>query len=136
MITRKLLIHFRTKQAEKPIIYHFVKDYDLIVSIFRAQINPDAAGHMVLEVTGKEKNIMKAIEFAKTSGVVIDPVNKNVLWDEDSCTHCGNCLTHCPSHALHIPDRESMKIVFDEELCIECQACLTNCLYGACKAAF
>lgn len=136
MITKKLFLHFPKCETEKPIVYHLVKDYDLIINIFRAKVTPDEEGYLVLDVTGTAEDIERGMAFVQTFNVTIDPVNKGVRWDKAACTDCGNCVPHCPTHALHIADRASMKLVFAEELCIECLSCLKNCPFGACTSAF
>jgi len=136
VITKKLFLRFPKCETEKPIVYHLVKDYGLIINIFRALVTADEEGFLVLDVTGTEQAIEDGMKFVKTFNVSIDPVNKGVLWDEQQCTHCGNCVPHCPTRALSIPDRRSMRVTFTEERCVECLACLKNCPYGACSSAF
>ena len=136
MTTRKLFLHFARCETEKPIVYHLVKDYQLVINIFRAKVTPEEEGYLVLDVTGEEADIERAIEFVKTFDVKVDPVNKGLRWDPEICTHCGNCVPHCPTAALHIPNRTDMRISFSEELCVECLACIKNCPYNACVAAF
>jgi ferredoxin len=134
--TKKFFLFFPKCETEKPIIYHLVKDFSLIINVFRAKVTPDEEGYMVLDVTGEDANIQKGIEFLESFGVRVDPFNKGLRWDETRCTHCGNCLTHCPTHALKIADRKTMRVCFTEELCIECLACIRNCPFGACTSAF
>ena len=135
-ITRKLMLAFPTCECEKPIVYHLVRDYDLIINIFRAKVMPNEAGYLVLDVTGTQENIEKALEFVKTFDVTVNFTGKGLVWDEQLCTDCGNCLTHCPTDALYVPDRTTMKVVFDEKKCIECLACIPVCPYGACTSVF
>jgi len=136
MVTKKLFLRFAKCETEKPIVYHLVKDYHLIINIFRAKVTPEEEGYLVLDVTGEEDDIQRGIEFVKTFDVTVDPVNKGVRWDSERCTHCSNCTAHCPTDALHIIDRQTMRITFTEELCIECLACLRNCPFGVCTSAF
>ncbi len=136
MITRKLFLHFPKCETEKPIVYHLVKDYRLIINIFRAKVTPDEEGYLVLDVTGEEADIERGMEFVKGFDVTIDPVNKGVRWNQERCTHCGNCLGHCPTHALRLGDAAARTLVFVEEACIECLSCLGNCPFGACSSAF
>ncbi len=135
-ITRKLMLYFPRCECEKPIIYHLVKDYDLIANVFRAKVTPEEEGHLVLDVTGTEANIEKAIEFIKTFNVTINDSGKGLVWDTQRCTHCGACLTHCPTHALHVADPATREVQFDETSCIECLACLKVCPFGACTSLF
>lgn len=136
MITKKLFLHFPKCETEKPIVYHLVKDFGLIVNIFRARVTADEEGFLVLDVTGSEEAIAQGMDFVKTFNVTIDLVNKGVRWDQERCSHCGNCVPHCPTRALAIPDRGTMRVTFTEERCIECLACLKNCPFGACTSAF
>jgi ferredoxin len=135
-VTRKLMLFFPKCECEKPIIYHLVKDYDLIVNVFRAKVTPEEEGYLVLDVTGSEENIENALAYVRTFDVTVNYAGKGVTWDRDRCTHCGHCVPHCPTHALYIPDRGTMEVVFDEEKCIECLACLRTCPYAACTSAF
>ena len=135
-ITQKLMLWFPKCECEKPIVYHLVKDYDLVVNVFRAKVTPEEEGYLVLDVTGVEANIDKAMEYIKTFNVSINTTGRGMTWDDGRCTACGNCLTHCPTDALHIPDRSTMAIAFEETKCIECLACVKACPYDACSAAF
>ncbi len=135
-ITKKLLLFFPLCETEKPIIYHLVKDYDLMVNVYRAKVTPEEFGYLALEVTGTEKNIKAGMDFVKTFDVTINTSGKGVLRDKDKCTHCGHCITHCRVDALHIPDRATREVVYEEAKCIECLACIKVCPYDACTSAF
>ncbi|MCX7591531.1 MAG: 4Fe-4S dicluster domain-containing protein [Kiritimatiellae bacterium] len=136
VVTKKLLLFFPKCECEKPIIYHLVKDYDLVVNVFRAKVTPDEEGYLVLDVTGTEADIDRAMEFVKTFNVTISPAGKGVVWDAERCTHCGACLTHCPTSALHIANPQTREVAFDHMKCIECLACLRICPFGACSSVF
>jgi len=131
-----MLFRFSKCETEKPLVYHLVKDYDLIINIFRAKVTPEEEGYLVLDVTGEEENIARGISFMQSFDIKIDEKTKGLNWDEDLCTHCGNCLTHCPTDALHIEDAQSRRIAFDTSLCIECLSCIKNCPFGACSSLF
>jgi ferredoxin len=135
-ITKKLLLLFPQCETEKPIVYHLVKDYNLIINIFRAKVTPEEEGYLVLDVTGTEEDIEKGMQYVKTFNVIINETHKGVIWDEDRCTHCGNCLPHCPTDALYIKDRKTMQIAFNDKLCVECLSCIDNCPFGACSSIF
>jgi ferredoxin len=136
MITKKLLLYFPKSETEKPIVYHLVKDYNLIINIFRAKVTPEEYGYLVLDVTGTEEDIRRGMDFVRTLNVQIDENQKGVRWETGKCTMCGNCIPHCPTKALHIPDRATMEVAFDSSLCIECLSCLENCPFGACTSIF
>ncbi len=136
MTTRRLLLYFPRSETEKPIVYHLVKDYDLVINIFRAKVTPDEYGYLVLDVTGEEADIRRGLDFVRSFNVQIDESDRGLRWDERLCTHCGACLPHCPTDALHIADRATRRLAYDGALCIACLACIANCPYGACSSIF
>ena len=135
-ITRKLMLFFPKCECEKPIVCQLIRDYDLVVNLFRAKVTPDEEGYLVLDLTGTETNIDKALDFIKTFDVTISEGGKGLLWDAERCTHCGKCLTHCPTQALHMTSPATREIAFTATTCIECLACIRACPYGACTSAF
>ncbi|MDC7233021.1 MAG: 4Fe-4S binding protein [Spirochaetales bacterium] len=135
-ITRKLMLYFPECETEKPIVYHLVKDYDLIINIFRARVTPEEEGYLVLDVTGTEENIEKGTSFIQSLDIRIDTTQKGVTREEERCAHCGSCVPHCPTNALSIPDRNTMDVEFNTEECIECLSCLKVCPFGAMKSLF
>ncbi len=135
-VTRKLMLFFPKCECEKPIIYHLVKDYDLIVNVYRAKVTPEEEGYLVLDVTGTETDIRRAMDYVRTFNVTINATGKGVTRDEDRCTHCGHCLPHCPTGALHIANRATREVVYHEADCIECLACIRVCPFRACVSAF
>jgi ferredoxin len=135
-ITKKLMLFFPRCECEKPIIYHLVKDHNLMVNVYRAKVTPEEEGYLVLDVTGTEEDIQQGMEFVKTLDVTINYTGKGVTWDEDRCTHCGICIPHCPTKALHINNRATREIACREADCIECLACIRICPYGVCASAF
>jgi len=135
-LTKKLVLFFPRYDCEKPIIYHLVKDHNLIVNVYRAKVTPEEEGYLVLDVTGSEQDIEGAMEFIKTCNVTVNGTGKGVTWDEHRCVHCGQCVTHCPTEALHIADAATRRMEFDEAACIECLNCIRVCPFDACASAF
>ena len=136
MITKKLLLYFPMSETEKPIVYHLVKDYNLIINIFRAKVTPEEEGFLVLDVTGEEQDIERGVAYIKSFDVTINEGARGLRWDETLCTQCGACVTHCPTQALHVADRRTMRIAFNNSLCIECLSCVKVCPFGACSSIF
>jgi ferredoxin len=136
MVTRKLMFYFPKSETEKPIVYHLVKDFELVVNIFRAKVTPEEFGYLVLDVTGTEEQIRRGVEYVRTFNVGVNETGVGVAWAAEKCTHCGNCLPHCPTDALRIVDASTRQIAFDPSQCVECLACLPNCPFGACSSLF
>jgi len=135
-VTKKLMLFFPKCECEKPIIYHLVKDYNLVVNVYRAKVTPEEEGYLVLDVTGIEGDIERAMAFLKTFNVSINYSGKGVTRDENSCTHCGHCITHCPTSALRIDNKTTREVIYSEADCIECMACIRVCPFGALASAF
>ena len=136
MITKKLFLSFPKSVTEKPIVYHMVKDFNLIINIFRARVTPEEEGYIVLDVTGEKENIERGMDYVRSFNITIDEARKGVLWDQSKCTHCGKCVAHCPTKALYVADRNTMRIDFDSNLCVECLNCLKICPFNACSSRF
>ena len=107
-----------------------------MINIFRAKVTPAEEGYLLLEITGKKKDIAQGMDYVKGFGVTINESQKGLLWDQQKCTSCTNCIPRCPTKALHIPDRRTMKVAFDPDKCIECLNCVKNCVYNACYSLF
>ncbi len=136
MTTKKLLLYFPHSETDKPIVYHLVRDYDLVVNIFRAKVTPDEYGYLVLDITGTDESIARGLDFLSSFEVTISESDKGLTWNKDRCTSCGNCLPHCPTDALHIEDPATRRVTFDSSLCIDCLNCIDNCPFGACTSIF
>ena len=134
--TRKLLLYFPKSETEKPIVYHLVKDFDLVVNIFRAKVTPEEFGYLAVDVSGTEENLARGLDWVRTFNVEVHEASVGVTWDAERCTHCGACLTHCPTKALHLADRATRTVAFAAEKCVECLACLKLCPFGACASLF
>ena len=135
-VTKKLMLFFPKCECEKPIIYHLVKDHNLVVNVYRAKVTPEEEGYLVLDVTGTEKDIQKGMDFVKTFNGTINYTGKGVTWDKERCTHCGHCVVHCPTGALYIADEATREVGYQEAKCIECLACIRVCPYAACASTF
>ena len=136
MSTKKLLLRFPKCETEKPIVYQLVKEYNLMINIFAAKVTQDQEGFLVLDVTGEDEWIERGMDYVRSFGVIIQEVDSGIVRNLDLCTHCGNCLSHCPTHALYIADRSTMKVELNQSLCIACSACIVNCPFGACSSVF
>ncbi len=127
MSSRKIVLNFPKDLIDKPIVSKLIKDFGLEFNITKADITPDAEGVMVLELTGDSKNIDEGIKFIKDQGVKVEPLSKDVKVNWDKCIQCGACVSICPTGALFIADRKTMKVDFDSDKCIACELCIRPC---------
>jgi len=124
MPTKKVVLRFGAEISDKPIVYQLVKDYDLIVNIVQANVNPQMQGTMVLEISGE--HIDAGLEYLSGLGVSVQSLNQGISRDADKCVMCGECTGICPTGALYL-ERPSMEVRFDENLCVVCQSCVKVC---------
>ncbi len=126
MIKQRLVMRFPASVVEQPFIYHLVKDFDLMVNILRADINPRKEGRLVLELSGAEESYLKALDWLRERGLQILNLKQQIIWQQERCTQCGACSVICPSGAMAIT-RPEMTVHFEEEKCVVCEHCLRAC---------
>ena len=126
IVSKKIVLHFPSRLVDQPIIYRLIKEYDLRFNILKASVIPDEEGLLVLELSGEQENYDSGIKYLTKTGVNIQSLSQNVLRNEDRCTHCGACITICPTSAFEL-DRASRQVVFTNEKCIACGLCIKAC---------
>ena len=126
MVSKRIVLTFPHKLLDKPVVYKLVKNFDLVFNILQAKITPEEEGLLILELTGKKEHYANGIKYLTDLGVSIQPLSKDVARDDDRCTHCGACITVCPTDALYM-DKSTMKVVFDPDKCIACELCVKAC---------
>jgi len=126
LASKKIVLRFSAILVEQPIIYRLIKNYDLMVNIIKAEINPRREGFLIMELSGQPENFQQGIEFLNNLGVTVEPLSEMVVRDEERCTHCGACIAVCPVGALYL-ERPSMEVGFDNEKCVVCGICVQYC---------
>lgn len=132
MAIKRVVLYFPQGLIDKPIIYHLVKDYGLVINILRANVDPDEAGRMVLELRGSSSNISQGVKFLKKLKIQIEYLAKEISVDSASCIDCGACTAVCPQDALEIGEPD-WKLKFKKDKCILCGLCVPACPVGAIK---
>jgi L-aspartate semialdehyde sulfurtransferase ferredoxin len=124
MPRKRLDLTFPPRQSLKPVIYHLVRDYDLVPNILRAQIQPGQQGRMLLEVTGHKEDFSAGIAFLQAQGLEVHEAASDIVLDEDACVVCGLCTAVCRPEALTL---DGDVLVFDKDKCVYCEACVQAC---------
>jgi len=125
-VAKKIVLHFTEKTVDKPIVSSLIRDYGLEFNILKASISPGEEGLMVMELCGEQKNYDKGIKYLQNSGVEIQALSQDVLRNEERCTHCGACITMCPTRAFTL-EAVTRRVVFDNAKCIVCELCVKAC---------
>ena len=126
MARKRLDLTFPPRQSLKPVIYHLVKDYDLVPNILRAQIHPAQEGRMVLEVIGPKEAFQAGVAFLESQGLTVNEAASDIMLDDELCVNCGLCTALCKPDALTL-DPVTQRLVFDKDKCVYCEACVIAC---------
>lgn len=124
MAKKRLDLTFPPRQSLKPVVYHLVKDYDIVPNILRAQIQPEQEGRMLVEVTGGKDALAEGISFLESQGLAVREAASDICLDEGRCVTCGLCTAVCRPKALSLRGEE---LVFDKDKCVYCEACVVAC---------
>ena len=127
MITSKrIVLRFPKRLVERAIVSRLVKDYNLDFNILKASVTPDEEGLMVLELSGEQEDYDKGISYLTNTGVRIQSLSQDVIRNEERCTHCGVCVTICPTGAFEL-EPSTRRVNFYNERCLACGLCIKAC---------
>jgi ferredoxin len=125
-VAKRIVLHFPKRIVDRSIVCRLAKDYDLEFNILKAQVTPEEEGLMVLELGGEQSEYDKGIRYLTETGVKIQSLSQDVLRNEERCTHCGACITICPSGAFEL-DPKTRRVTFYNEKCVACGLCIKAC---------
>jgi ferredoxin len=125
-VSKRIVLRFPRRLVDRPIVSRLVKDYDLDFNILKASVTPDEEGLLVLELSGKQDDYDKGINYLTKAGVKIQSLSQDVTRNEERCTHCGACITVCPTNAFEL-DPVTRKVNFLNEKCLACGLCIKTC---------
>lgn len=126
MISKRIVLRFPNRLIDQPIICKLVKDYNLEFNILKAYVTPREEGLLVLELKGQDEEYSKGIDYLTRIGVRIQPLSQDIVRNNAKCTHCGICISVCPTGALVI-DSITRKVHFYDNKCIACELCIPAC---------
>ncbi len=133
MISKKIMLKFNKATSNQPIISNLAKTYNLTFNIMSAQIFPRKEGFVIFELTGNETDFQKGTQYLKDNGINIQLIEESIIRDDDKCYHCGFCVAVCPTEALIIDDKKTMKVNLHKDRCIACGYCVGVCPVKAIK---
>lgn len=135
IISKRIVLRFPHRLIDQPIICKLVKEYNLEFNILKAYVTPKEEGLMVLELKGEDKDCKRGIDYLNKMGVIVQPLSQDIIFNEARCTHCGVCVTSCPTGALVI-DPITRKVYFYDNKCIACELCIPACPVKAMEVHF
>ena len=125
-ISKRIVLHFPKRLTNEPIVYKLVKEFNLEFNILKASVSPGEEGLLVMELTGEQRNFDKGVKYLTQTGVKIQSLSQDVVWNELRCTHCGACIALCPAGAFTL-DPITRRVVFDNDKCVVCELCIKAC---------
>ena len=125
-VSKRIVLRFPKRIVERAIVCRLAKDYDLEFNILKALVTPEEEGLLVLELSGEQGEYDKGIRYLTQAGVRIQSLSQDVLRNEERCTHCGACITICPSGAFEL-DPKTRLVNFLGEKCVACGLCIKAC---------
>ncbi|MEK6646894.1 MAG: NIL domain-containing protein [Candidatus Firestonebacteria bacterium] len=78
MAKKIVKLTFSQNLIKEPVTFRMAKKYDIMPNIRRAKVT-DTIGEIVLELSGKEDNLKKGINFLVKSGVKVEPIEGDIV---------------------------------------------------------
>ncbi|MFC2006943.1 NIL domain-containing protein [Chloroflexota bacterium] len=125
-VSKRIVLRFPGRLVDRPIVSQLVRDYNLEFNILKASVTPNQEGVMVMELSGSQRDYDRGIRYLTEAGVEIQALSQDVTRNEERCTHCGACITICPTAAFEL-DSITRRVNFLNEKCLACELCIKAC---------
>ena len=125
-VSKRIVLRFPRRLVDRPIVSRLVKDFNLDFNILKASVTPEEEGLLVLKMSGKQEDYDKGIDYLTKTGVRIQSLSQDVTRNEERCTHCGACITICPTGAFEL-EPLTRRVNFLDEKCLACGLCIKAC---------
>jgi len=125
-VSRRIVLRFSPSITGQAVVYHLARDFDLTFNILKASVSPGEEGLLVMELGGSEEDYDRGIQYLTETGVEIQSLSQDVVRDEARCTHCGACITICPTGAFSL-EPKTRNVLFDHSKCVVCGFCVKAC---------
>lgn len=78
MANMRFHIRFPEDKIKEPVIYQIGREYKVVTNVRRADVR-ETTGWMDLELSGETSEIERAITGLRQKGVIVDPIELNVV---------------------------------------------------------
>lgn len=77
-VCERIYLTFPKELVKEPIICWLAKKFDIVFNIRGSTVTSEM-GLVALEIDGKRGEVDKAIQWLKEKGVIVEPIEKNVI---------------------------------------------------------
>jgi ferredoxin len=130
MVQQSAILTFPRTNVHRPLISTLIRTFDVEVNILQAHITPEEAGRMFAIFTCSQVQLDRALAYLRENEVEITLPQKNLVWDEQRCVHCGACVGQCMAQAF-VVDPGTARVTYNAESCLACELCIPACGYDA-----
>ncbi len=123
---KRFVFRFSPNTVKKPLMSYLVREFNIDVNIWNADISYGREGKLVVELEAEEKAIEDGLAYARSIGVNCSPLIKELQFNQERCINCGSCTSVCFYGALQI-NQESWELEYDPEQCVVCGLCIKAC---------
>ncbi|ALA58816.1 NIL domain-containing protein [Nitrospira moscoviensis] len=78
MSSLRFHIRFPEDKIKEPVIYEIGREYKVVTNVRRADVR-ETTGWMDVELSGETPEIERAVEGLRKKGVLVDPIELNVV---------------------------------------------------------
>lgn len=78
MATKRVKLTFPERLVTQPILFTVAKEFDVLPNIRRAKVSA-TVGEIVLELSGEEDNLERAVAKLEELGVEVEPVSGDIV---------------------------------------------------------
>ena len=74
----KFYLTYPKKLVKEPLIYQMTRKFDLVFNVRSASVSEEI-GIIALELDGRAEEIEAAVDWFRSQGVTVEPIEKNVI---------------------------------------------------------
>ena len=78
MAKLRVKLTFPPDLITQPIIFNMGKEFEVVTNIRRANVTRDR-GWVILEISGSDDEVERAVEWVRAQGVRVDPIEGDVI---------------------------------------------------------
>ncbi len=78
MTNLRFHIRFPEEKIKEPILYQIGHEYKVVTNVRRADVR-ETTGWLDVELSGETEEIERAVEGLRKKGVIVDPIELNVV---------------------------------------------------------